>query len=112
LFRAASAREFRELSSNSSAAPLPGRDFRRTDHLLMRVPTFDPAGKQVRVTAKLINRVGATVVDLSPTSDDPTLLTQFELQLARFAPGEYSFEIAAQSESGTARQLIRFRITG
>jgi len=112
LFRAASAREFRELVANPNAAPLPGREFRRTDHVLMRVPTFDPAGKPVHVAAKLINRVGATVIDLPSTSDVPTQLNQFELQLARFAPGEYSLEISAQSESGTARQLIRFRITG
>ena len=39
-------------------------------------------------------------------------LTQFDLPLARFAPGEYSIEVAAQSDAGTARELIRFRITG
>lgn len=112
LFRAASAREFREISTNANAAPLPDREFRRTDHLLLRVPTFDPAGKQVEVTAKLINRVGVTVIDLPLTTDVPHQLSQFDLQLARFAPGEYSLEIAAQSESGASRQLIRFRITG
>jgi VWFA-related protein len=112
LFRAASAREFREIRSDANAAPLPGREFRRTDRLLMRVPTFDPAGKQVQVSAKLINRVGATVIELIPTPEGPNHLSQFDLPLARFAPGEYSLEVAAQSDSGTARQLVRFRITG
>jgi VWFA-related protein len=112
LFRAASAREYREISSNANAAPLPGRDFRRTDRLVMRVPTLDPAGKQVEVSAKLINRVGATVIELPQNPDEPNRLSQFDIPLARFAPGEYSIEVAAQSDSGTARQLIRFRITG
>jgi VWFA-related protein len=111
-FRAASAREFREISADPGAAPLPGREFRRTDRLLMRVPTFDPAGGQVQVSAKLINRVGATVSELVSSEGTTTRLAQFDLPLARFAPGEYSVEVAAQSESGTARQLIRFRITG
>lgn len=112
LFRAASAREFREISADPYAAPLPDRQFRRTDHLVMRVPTIDPAGERVQVAVKLINRVGATVSEVGPSDQSPTNSTQFDLPLARFAPGEYSFEISAQSASGIARQLIRFRITG
>ncbi|HET7219914.1 MAG TPA: VWA domain-containing protein [Vicinamibacterales bacterium] len=112
LFRAASAREFRELSSNANAAPLPGRDFRRTEHLLMRVPTFDAAGARVQVSAKLINRTGTVLAELAPTTDPPTHISQFELVLARFAPGEYALEVSAASDSGTSRQLIHFRITG
>jgi VWFA-related protein len=113
LFRAASAREFREISADAAAAPLPGRDFRRTDHLLVRVPTYDPAGGRVQVSVKLMNRVGTMLVELAPVdASQGVRLSQFDLSLARFAPGEYSLELAAQSESGTARQLIRFRITG
>ena len=113
LFRAASAREFREISSDSNAAPLPGREFRRTEHLLMRVPTFDAAGARVQVSAKLINRTGIVLAELAPTADRPSSdISQFELVLARFAPGEYALEVSAASDSGTSRQLIHFRITG
>ena len=113
LFRAASAREFRELSADANAAPLPGREFRRTERLLLRVPTFEPAGNDVQVSARLINRVGATVSNLvlMPEESGRTL-TQFELPLASFAPGEYSIEVAARSDGGQARELIRFKITG
>jgi VWFA-related protein len=113
LFRAASAREFREISTNANAAPVPGREFRRTDRLLMRVPTYDAAGQEVVVSAKLMNRVGAVLLELSPTPGGiGSSLSTFDLPLARFAPGEYSLEVAAQSESGMSRQLIRLRITG
>jgi hypothetical protein len=44
--------------------------------------------------------------------DNSPMLSQFDLPLARFAPGEYSIEIAVHSASGTARELIRLRITG
>jgi VWFA-related protein len=111
-FRAASAREFRELSADAAAAPLPGRDFRRTDHVLLRVPTYDPSGGTVRVSAKLMNRVGAVLAELVATAEDGSAISQFDLSLARFAPGEYSIEIAAQSATGLARELIRVRITG
>jgi hypothetical protein len=32
--------------------------------------------------------------------------------LARFAPGDYSIEVAATSDTGNARELIQFRVTG
>lgn len=113
LLSAGSAREFRDIVADADAAPLPGREFRRTERLLLRVPTFEPAGLAVEVSAKLINRVGAVVVHLTPMSEQISpALTQFDLPLARFAPGEYSIEVAARSDAGTARELIRFRITG
>jgi VWFA-related protein len=113
LFSATSAREFREISTDSNAAPLPAREFRRTERLLMRVPAYDAAGGPVKVSAKLINRVGAVLLELMPAADAlSTGLPQFDISLARFAPGEYSFEVSANSSRGTSRQLIRFRITG
>ena len=110
---AASAREFRDISADAGAAPLPGREFRRTERLLLRVPTFEPGGHAVEVSAKLVNRVGAVLVNLTPMPEQSGQpLTQFDLPLASFAPGEYSIEVAARSDGGIARELIRFRITG
>jgi hypothetical protein len=112
MFRAGSAVEFRALSADDNAAPLPGREFRRTEHLMLRVPTYDPAGSTVEVSAKLMNPVGATLLELTPTGTSSNRISQFDLNLARFAPGEYAFELAAKSGSGVSRQLVRFKITG
>jgi VWFA-related protein len=116
VFRAQSAREFRDLIADVNAAPVPDREFRRTERLLLRVPTFEPGGNAVQVSAKLVNRVGTLVLVLAPmpplNEEAGQKLTQFDLPLARFAPGEYLIEVAAQSDAGTARELIRFRITG
>ena len=116
VFRAQSAREFRDLIADVNAAPVPDREFRRTERLLLRVPTFEPGGNAVQVSAKLVNRVGTLVLALAPmpplNEEAGQKLTQFDLPLARFAPGEYLIEVAAQSDAGTARELIRFRITG
>jgi VWFA-related protein len=113
VFGATSAREFRDLSTDVNAAPLPGREFRRTEHLLLRVPTFEPAGKAVQVSARLMNRTGAAIATLTPMPEESSAtLSQFDLPLARFAPGEYSIEVAAKSDAGIARELIRFKITG
>jgi hypothetical protein len=60
-----------------------------------------------------MNRVGAVVTTLAPMREEAgQALTQFDLPLARFAPGEYSIEVSARSDGGTSRELIRFRITG
>jgi hypothetical protein len=113
LFTAGSAREFREIVADANAAPLPAREFRRTDRLLMRVPTYDPGGGEVKVSARLMNQVGAVLANLDRAGDVAAdRPAQFDLSLARFAPGEYSLEVAANSSSGTSRQLIRFKITG
>ena len=113
LMSAGSAREFRDISTDANAAPLPGREFRRTERLVLRVPTYEPAGNAVEVSAKLINRVGVKLADLTPMPEEsrPTL-SQFDLPLAQFAPGEYSIEVAVSSNGGSARELIRFKITG
>jgi len=112
LFRAGSALEFRALLADAKAAPIPGREFRRTEHLMLRVPAFDPSGSPVRVSAKLTNTVGTTLLELPPSGQPSGSVSQFDLVLARFAPGEYAFELAAESGSGKSRQLVRFRITG
>ncbi len=113
MFRASSAREFRDISADANAAPLPGREFRRTERLLLRIPTFEPAGHAVQVSAKLVNRLGTVLTDLAPMPEEAgQTLIQFDLPLARFAPGEYSIEVAARSDGGIAREMIRFRITG
>ena len=65
LLSAGSAREFRDIEADANAAPLPGREFRRTERLLLRVPTFEPAGNAVQVSAKLVNRVGKVLIDLA-----------------------------------------------
>ncbi len=113
LMSAGSAREFRDISTDANAAPLPGREFRRTERLVLRVPTYEPGGNAVQVSAMLINRVGAKLADLTPMPEEsrPTL-SQFDLPLAQFAPGEYSIEVAVRSDAGSARELIRFKITG
>ncbi len=83
LLSAGSAREFRDIEADANAAPLPGREFRRTERLLLRVPTFEPAGNAVQVSAKLVNRVGTVLIDLAPMPDEAgRTLIQFDLPLA------------------------------
>jgi VWFA-related protein len=107
---AQSARAFREVTANVDAPPLPTREFRRTDRLVIRVPAY-VAGAPVPVTARLLNRVGQTMKELDVLPGDPSV-TQFELLLAPMAPGEYFLQFTAQGPKGPVSQRVAFKITG
>jgi hypothetical protein len=59
-----------------------------------------------------VNRVGQSLRELQtidPTSDG---ILQYDVPLASLAPGEYRIELTATTETATAREAIRFRVTG
>ncbi|HSC26211.1 MAG TPA: VWA domain-containing protein [Vicinamibacterales bacterium] len=112
VFRAGSAREFRELLAADAPAPVPSRTFRRTERLLLRVPAYSASGASIRLTARLTNRRGQVLRGLAPAIIGSSGITQFDLPLASLAPGDYTIDLTASSERGSARELILFRVTG
>lgn len=113
LFRSSSAREFREISRDPAAAPVPAREFRRTERLLLRVPAYSPGGSAITLSVRVLNRSGQILRQLEPM---PALagrdIRQFDLPLGWLAPGEYAIELNATSSAGTAKEIVRFRVTG
>ena len=113
VFTAASAREFRELSEDPAAAPEPGREFRRTDRLLLRVPAYAASGAPVTVTAQLVNRQRQVLRALPPMpSPSGRGVAAFDVPLGWLAPGEYAIELTATTSAGSAKETIRFRLRG
>ena len=110
IISARSAREFRDVSADPNAAPDPARQFRRTDRLVIRVPAY-ASGQPVVVTAKLLNRVGQVLHALDAMPATPNGITQFDLQLAPLAPGEYFLQFTVAGQSGPIDQRIPFKIT-
>ncbi len=111
LLRATTARDFRALSSLADAAPSPSRTFRRSERLLIRVPAYNPDGGPVTTAVSVSNRNGVTIRTLARVPPDAAT-PQFELPLAFLPPGDYGIDVTVTSTTGTARQLIRFRLTG
>ena len=112
VFRCASAREFREISENPYAAPVPSREFRRTDRLFLRVPTHSKSGSSIAVTARVINRLGQVLREIEPMKSGGPELAQFDIPLAWLAPADYTIELTAKNGAGNAREIIRIRVTG
>lgn len=113
VFSSSSAKEFRETSGNPDAAPTPVREFRRTERLLVRAPAFSSSGAAVTVTARVLNRSGQPLRDIKPMRRSGNdIATQFDLPLSWLAPGEYTIELNATNAAGTAREIVRIRVTG
>jgi VWFA-related protein len=110
IVRTRNAREFRIVSADPDAAPAAGRDFSRTERLLIRVPAYDPVGAPPRIAVMLLNRWGQTLRELAPMPDAPGS-AQFDLPLAAFAPGDYILQITATGAGGENKEAITIRIT-
>jgi hypothetical protein len=107
----ASAREFRAAAADLSAPPIPSREFRRTERLIIRVPAYAASGP-VPVTVRLLNRVGQPMKDLDTVPADNAGVTQFDLPLAPLAPGDYFLLISVQGPTGAIAQRVPIKVTG
>jgi hypothetical protein len=109
VFVARNAREFQQLRQDASATPTAGRDFRRTDRLVIRVDAFGP-GDGGAVTSRLLNRQGQKMVDLPVTRGEGPLRV-IDLPLSNLAPGEYLLEVAAAGEGQEpVTELVAFKV--
>jgi hypothetical protein len=112
MFRARTARDYQQLKADVDAVPTAGREFSRTDRLLIRVPAYGPGDSVPTVTARLLNRTGQPMSDLPLATAASKHDQQIELPLAGLAPGDYIVEVKAGGEGGDAKELVGFRVTG
>jgi VWFA-related protein len=100
-----------ERRSVMSARPLvhAGRDFDRTDRLLVRFATYPGAG-ETRLSATLLSRAGAKLVDLPVTPESARGGYAIDLPLSSIARGEYVLSIDARRDAERAEALVAFRV--
>jgi VWFA-related protein len=115
VLRARSALEFRTISADATAAPVPFREFRRTDRLLIRIAAIDAAGAPAPVAATLLNRWrqpmrGIDAMESMGSRSDA--VTQFDVPLAGLAPGEYTIRLSVASAEGTISEHVTFKVQG
>lgn len=108
---ARTAREFREAAANADAPPDPGREFSRTTRLLIRVP-LTGGNSDSRVSARFVNRSGQMLRTLDAMPGSTNGVSQFDLPLAPFAPGDYVLLLTATSGKAAVEQRLAIRVTG
>src|SRR5216684_6957985 len=112
VFRARTAREMQQLKNDARPLPVVGREFSRTDRLLIRVPAYGPGTAAPKLTAHLLSRTGQRMSDLPVTaSASPDKPPEIEFPLSGLAAGDYVIEIDATGDGGDAQELLAFRVT-
>jgi VWFA-related protein len=108
VFRARTPRDVQSVMSNAGAVPVADRNFARSDRIVLRVESYAPGGAVPVVTARLLNRAGDSMADLPIKSSNGT--SELELPLANYAAGDYLIELTAKTESGTAQEVVAFKL--
>jgi VWFA-related protein len=108
IFRARTPRDVQAVMANPNAAPVADRNFARSDRILVRAEAFAPGGATPVVTARLLNRAGTPMSDVPVRGAAGT--ADLELALAQFAAGEYLLELTAKTATGTAQEMVAFRL--
>ena len=111
VFRARTVREFTQLKADADAVPSPGREFSRTDRLLIRVPVYGPGDSSPPLSVHMLNRGGSAMSELTVAPSLKPSVQQIEVPLAGLAPGEYVIEIKVGADGSDAKELIGFRVT-
>jgi VWFA-related protein len=108
LFRARTPRDVQAIKADPAAPPTVDRTFNRSERLVVRIDAYAP-GAAPLVTARLLNRTGAAMTDVA-VQTPPAGGSELELPLASLAAGEYLLELNAKADSGTAQQVVAFRV--
>ena len=109
LYRARTAREMLLIRNNLDAPPTATREFSRGERLLIRFDAYAAGGARPEVTAKLLNRTGAAMADVPVQAADGKPF-QIDFPLASLGAGEYIIQLDAKTASGTAQQMVAFKV--
>jgi VWFA-related protein len=107
--RARSEFEYRAVRTNAKVTPTAARRFDDTDHVFVDVQCYWTGDAVPRLTAKLQNDQGRTLIELPmpPLADGRT---RFEIPLPNLAPSRYVVKIQASAADQHAEQLVAFRV--
>ncbi len=109
VYRVRSVPELQALRGKPDAVPTADRAFSRTERLFIRLDAYAPGGAAPAMTARLLNRAGQSMSDL-PVQTPAGRSAEIDLALSALAAGEYLIELNAKTASGTAQELIAFRV--
>jgi len=112
VYRSRTVPDYQRLKADPQAMPTTAREFSRTERVFIRVPAYAPGTAAPTLTAKLLNRSGQSMGDLTVASSAARPdCKDIELSLAPMPPGEYVVEITATGDGEPVKTLVGFRVT-
>jgi len=109
VYRGRTARDILLARNNPDATPTVTREFSRSERLFIRFDAYASGGAKPEVTARLLNRGGTPMADV-PVQAAEGKPFQIDFPLASLGAGEYVIQIDAKAPSGSAQQLIGFKV--
>lgn len=111
LYRARTPGELRALTTPLATPPIhAGRDFVRTDRLIVRITAQGVSAGNATVVGKLLDRRGKHLLDMPAPRATPDGVHQIDLPLASIAGGEFVLVLEATSGNDRAEALVPFRV--
>ena len=102
--------ELRAIRAGGGAPVHAGREFVRTDRLVIRTSLHGPSAPNAKVTAKLIDRRGATLIELPLQAIAGGEGYELDLPLTSIAAGEFAVVFEALGGESRAEALVGFRV--
>ena len=109
VFRGRTPLELRAIQADPDPLPFAGRQFERTDRIVVRFAVVGSAAADATVTANLLGRRGAQLAAL-PLKTVPGRGYEIDLPIGSIARGEYVISIAASRGADQAKTLVSFRV--
>jgi VWFA-related protein len=109
VFRVRTTLDVQRVRADTNPTPSPGREFSRSERLLVRVPVYGSAAAASSLTAQLLNRTGRLITDL-PVSGADASGPQLELSLNSLPPDEYVLRFVAAAAQASTEELVAFRV--
>jgi VWFA-related protein len=110
VYRGRTARDLQSVQSDGAALPAITREFSRTERLLIRFDAYVPGTEQAAPTARLLNRAGDKMQDLTVAPATAGGTHQLEVGLNSMPPGEYLVELTLPGATDATSSLIAFRV--
>ncbi len=113
LYRARTQRDVNVLATDANPRPSTAREFSRTERLHVRFQAYAPGGGTAAPTARLLNRGGSRMSDVTVRAAAARGAADFEadIPLASLPAGDYLLEVVLPGEATPVKQLVAFRVT-
>jgi VWFA-related protein len=110
VYRARTVREIQAIKSNPNMPPTAERTFSRAERIFIRIEGYAPGGTAPTITARLLNRAGQSMSDLPIQTPSPGV-AEVEMPLGTLGAGDYLIEFTGKTPSGTAQELVAFKVS-
>jgi hypothetical protein len=109
LFRGRTPMELRAIQASDDPQPFAGRQFERTDRIIVRFAVLGASAADATITANLLSRRGANLAVL-PLRSVPGHGYEVDLPIGSIGRGEYVIALEASRGADQAKALLSFRV--